>query len=343
MRRRMKWRQCVMAGFRDILGHKQEIAHLERAIESGKVSHAYIFTGEKGTGKHRLASAFAETLQCEDTQNRPCGKCHSCRQAQSGNHPDIIYVSHEKPSSIGVEDIRSQLAGDIQIRPYNGNYKIYIIPDAEKMTVQAQNAILKTIEEPPEYAVIILLTANEQALLETIRSRCVILNLKPVPDEVVRKYLMEQIQVPDYQADICVAFAQGNIGKAVRLASSEDFSLIKSSAMKLIRNLGNMEISELIEYVKEVQEYKVSIQDYLDILALWYRDMVYYKATKDIDGIVFRDELKAIRDTVKVCSYEGVEEVMKAIENAKTRLSANVNFDLTMELLFLVMKENIHG
>ena len=332
-----------MAGFRDILGHKQEIAHLERAIESGKVSHAYIFTGEKGTGKHRLASAFAETLQCEDTQNRPCGKCHSCRQAQSGNHPDIIYVSHEKPSSIGVEDIRSQLAGDIQIRPYNGNYKIYIIPDAEKMTVQAQNAILKTIEEPPEYAVIILLTANEQALLETIRSRCVILNLKPVPDEVVRKYLMEQIQVPDYQADICVAFAQGNIGKAVRLASSEDFSLIKSSAMKLIRNLGNMEISELIEYVKEVQEYKVSIQDYLDILALWYRDMVYYKATKDIDGIVFRDELKAIRDTVKVCSYEGVEEVMKAIENAKTRLSANVNFDLTMELLFLVMKENIHG
>ena len=332
-----------MAGFRDILGHKQEIAHLERAIESGKVSHAYIFTGEKGTGKHRLASAFAETLQCEDTQNRPCGKCHSCRQAQSGNHPDIIYVSHEKPSSIGVEDIRSQLAGDIQIRPYNGNYKIYIIPDAEKMTVQAQNAILKTIEEPPEYAVIILLTANEQALLETIRSRCVILNLKPVPDEVVRKYLMEQIQVPDYQADICVAFAQGNIGKAVRLASSEDFSVIKSSAMKLIRNLGNMEISELIEYVKEVQEYKVSIQDYLDILALWYRDMVYYKATKDIDGIVFRDELKTIRDTVKVCSYEGVEEVMKAIENAKTRLSANVNFDLTMELLFLVMKENIHG
>lgn len=332
-----------MAGFRDILGHKQEIAHLERAIESGKVSHAYIFTGEKGTGKHRLASAFAETLQCDDPQNRPCGECHSCRQALSGNHPDIIYVTHEKPSSIGVEDIRSQLTGEILIRPYNGKYKIYIIPDAEKMTVQAQNAILKTIEEPPEYAVIILLTSNEQALLETIRSRCVTLKLKPVPDEVVKQYLMEQIEVPDYQADICVAFAQGNIGKAVRLASSEDFMLIKSSAMKLIRNLGNMEISELIEYVKEVQEYKVSIQDYLDILALWYRDMVYYKATKDIDGIVFRDELKTIRDTVKVCSYEGVEEVMKAIENAKTRLGANVNFDLTMELLFLVMKENIHG
>ena len=332
-----------MAGFRDIIGHKQEIAHLERAIETGKVSHAYIFSGDKGTGKRRLADAFAETLQCEGTGVRPCGECHSCRQAESGNHPDIIYIRHEKPTSIGVEDIREQLTGDNQIRPYNGRYKIYMIPDAERMTVQAQNAILKTIEEPPEYAVIILMTTNEQVFLDTIRSRCVVLNLKPVPDEQVKSYLMEQIQIPDYQADICVAFAQGNIGKAVRLASSEDFSAIKSSAMQLIRNAGKMEISDLIDYVKEVQEYKISIQDYLDILALWYRDMVYFKATRDIDGIVFQDEIRTIRETVKVCSYEGVEEVMKAIESAKTRLNANVNFDLTMELLFLVIKENIHG
>ena len=183
----------------------------------------------------------------------------------------------------------------------------------------------------------------DQIFLDTIRSRGVTLNLKPVPDERVKEYLMEQLQVPDYQADICAAFAQGNIGKAVRLASSEDFNSIKASAMQLIRNAGRMEISDLIDYVKEVQEYKVTIQDYLDILALWYRDMVYFKATKDFDGIVFKDEIRTIRDTVKVCSYEGVEEVMKAIENAKTRLSANVNFDLTMELLFLVIKENIHG
>ena len=332
-----------MAGFKEIIGHKREIAHLEQAISAGKVSHAYIFSGEKGTGKKTLADAFAMTLQCESEGERPCGRCHSCRQAGSGNHPDIIYIRHDKPASIGVEDIRDQLTGDIQIRPYNGKYKIYIIPEAEKMTVQAQNAILKTIEEPPEYAVIILLPANEQSFLDTIRSRCVTLNLKPVPDEQVKAYLMEHLQVPDYQADICASFAQGNIGKAVRLASSDEFSAIKSSAMQLIRNAGSMEISEIIEFVKSVQEYKITIQDYLDILALWYRDMVYFKATKDIDGIIFKDEIRTIRDTVKVCSYEGVEEVMKAIESAKTRLNANVNFDLTMELLFLVIKENIHG
>ncbi len=332
-----------MAGFKDMIGHKQEIAHLKRAIETGKVSHAYIFSGEKGTGKKRLADAFAMTLQCASDGERPCGICHSCHQAASGNHPDIIYVRHEKPASIGVDDVREQLTGDIAIRPYNGKYKIYIIPEAEKLTVQAQNAILKTIEEPPEYAVILLLTSNEQVFLDTIRSRCVVLHLKPVPDDQVKAYLMEQLQVPDYQADICVAFAQGNIGKAVRLASSEDFAAIKASAMMLIRNAGKMQISELINYVKEVQEYKVSIQDYLDILALWYRDMVYYKATRDIEGVVFKDESRTIRDAVRYCSYEGVEEVMKAIESAKARLSANVNFELTMELLFLVMKENIHG
>ena len=99
----------------------------------------------------------------------------------------LIHITHEKPNSIGVDDVRDQLVGDVQIRPYNGKYKIYIMPDAEKMTVQAQNAILKTIEEPPEYAVIILLTDNEQGFLDTIRSRCVLIQLKPVPDEQALK------------------------------------------------------------------------------------------------------------------------------------------------------------
>ncbi len=332
-----------MAGFKDIIGREREIGHLTQAMRTGKVSHAYIFSGDKGTGKQRLADAFAMALQCTDGSEPPCGHCHSCRQAMSGNHPDIIHVRHEKPNSIGVEDVREQLVGDVQIRPYNGKYKIYIIPEAEKLTVQAQNAILKTIEEPPEYAVILLLATNEQVFLDTIRSRCVLLSLKPVPDAQVKAYLMEEIQIPDYEADICAAFAQGNIGKAVRLASSEDFNAIKSSAMKLIRSAGRMEISEIIDYVREVQDYKISIQDYLDILALWYRDMVYFKATRDVNGIIFKDELRTIRETVKICSYEGVEEVMKAIETAKARLAANVNFDLTMELLFLVIKENIHG
>lgn len=104
------------------------------------------------------------------------------------------------------------------MKPYNGKYKIYIVPDADMMTVQAQNALLKTIEEPPAYAVILLLTENANSLLPTICSRCVMLKLRNIKDQLVKRYLMEQLQVPDYKADVCSCFAQGNIGKAAMLA-----------------------------------------------------------------------------------------------------------------------------
>ena len=330
-----------MSGFQDIVGHKQIIEHLKNAEKLNKVSHAYIFSGEKGSGKKLLASRFAELLQCEGEGEKPCGKCRSCRQAESGNHPDIIRITHEKPNTISVDDIREQLVGDVQIKPYQSKYKIYIVPDAEKMNVQAQNALLKTIEEPPVYAVILFLTTNASSFLPTILSRCVVLNMKPVPDQEVRKYLMEPVEVPDYQADIAVAFAQGNIGKAVKLATSEYFNEIKNAALHILKNAPRMDISEISAAVKGVSEYKVDIQDYLDIFAVWYRDVLYFKATRDADGIIFRDQLASIQEQTNNCSYEGVEDILKALRKAKERLNANVNFDLTMELLFLTIKENI--
>lgn len=329
-----------MAGFDEIIGHDDVVEHLKNAIKSDKVSHAYIFTGEKGSGKKAIAHAFAMALECEGEGEIPCGKCRSCHQALTQNQPDIIDVTHDKPNSISVDDIRAQVVEDVAVRPYSSRYKVYIIPESEKMTHQAQNALLKTIEEPPAYAVIILLTSNVDALLPTILSRCVTLGIKPIPDEQVRKYLMEHVQVPDYQADICVAFAQGNIGKAVQLASSENFSEIKAAAIHLLTHIKDMDITEITAAVKAVNEFKVDIRDYLDILAVWYRDVLYFKATNDADGIIFRENLRAIQEQTRRFSYEGVEQVLEAIQKAKTRLSANVNFDLTMELLFLLIKEN---
>ena len=330
-----------MSGFQQIIGHEQIINHLKSAMKWNKVSHAYIFNGEKGSGKKMLANAFAQMLQCEGEGEKPCGTCRSCRQAESGNHPDIIRVIHEKPNSIGIEDIREQLAGDIQIKPYQSRYKIYIVPDSEKMTVQAQNALLKTIEEPPSYAVILFLTTNAASFLPTILSRCVVLNMKPVPDTEVRKYLMEHVEIPDYQADVCTAFAQGNIGKAVKLATSENFNEIKMSALYLVKHIPNMDISEITAAVKAVTEFKVDIQDYLDLLAVWYRDVLYFKATNDVNGLIFKEEVKYIREQTNHGSYEGMEQILQGLTKAKERLNANVNFDLTMELLFLTIKENL--
>lgn len=329
-----------MAGFSEILGHEQIIEHLQNAIQMKKVSHAYILDGEEGAGKMMLARAFAQTLQCERGGTEPCGECHSCKQALSGNQPDIITVGHEKPASIGVEDIRGQLCGDIQIKPYSSPYKIYIVDEAEKMTVQAQNALLKTIEEPPAYGVILLLTTNADAFLPTILSRCVTLKLRPVKSEVIRAYLMEKYQIPDYQADVCTAFARGNVGKAQRLAQSEQFAELKEHLIHLLRHLRDMEIYELTEAVRSASEYKAEIGDYLDLMALWFRDVLLFKATRQIDGLVFAEEIGDISAQAQKSSYEGLERILKALEKAKVRLKANVNFELTMELLMLTIKEN---
>ena len=175
-----------MGSFKDVVGHKDIINYIRSAVTENKVSHAYILNGERGSGKKMLASLFATTLLCEKQGPDPCNECHSCRQAESGNHPDIIRVTHEKPNTISVEDIRRQVNEDIQIRPYQGPYKIYIIAEADLMTVQAQNALLKTIEEPPAYAVIFLLTENAEALLPTITSRCVMLKLRNIRDTLIR-------------------------------------------------------------------------------------------------------------------------------------------------------------
>lgn len=329
-----------MSGFKDVVGHRDIIGYIQDAVQQNKVSHAYILNGQRGSGKKMLAKLFATTLQCETGKSEPCNECRSCIQANNGNHPDIITVKHEKPGSISVDDIRSQVNGDIMIKPYSSPYKIYIIPEADLLTVQAQNALLKTIEEPPEYAIIFLLTENADSLLPTIRSRCVMLKLRNIKDKLVKKYLMEQLQIPDYQADLCAAFAQGNIGRAVMLAKSEHFNEIKEESIQLLKYINEMELSEIVSAIKEINKYKLEVTDYLDIITIWYRDVLLYKATKDVGSLVFGDQLKYIKERASKSSYEGIETILESIEKAKVRLKANVNFDLVMELLLLTIKEN---
>ena len=331
-----------MSSFKDVVGHKNIIKYISSAVQADAVSHAYILNGERGSGKRLLANLFAMSLQCQNREEdgEACGKCQSCIQAQSGNQPDIIKVTHEKPNTISVDDIRTQVNNDIVIKPYSSKYKIYIIPEADLMSAQAQNALLKTIEEPPEYAVIMLLTENAEALLPTIRSRCVMMKLRNIKDQLVKKYLMEQMEIPDYKADVCVAFAQGNMGKAIMLATSEYFNEIKEEVVHLLRNIDEMNVSELMDAVKKCMTYKMEINDYLDMIAIWYRDVLIYKATKNVDRVVFSDQLRYIKARASKSSYEGIENILDAIEKAKARLKANVNFELTMELLLLTIKEN---
>jgi DNA polymerase-3 subunit delta' len=304
------------------------------------VSHAYILNGENGTGKNMLARAFAKALVCEAGYGDSCNMCHSCHQFESGNHPDVKWISHEKVNSIGVDDVREQINNDIIIKPYSSKYKIYIIDEAEKMTPQAQNAILKTIEEPPAYAVMILLTNTLEALLPTIRSRCIILNLRSVDTTLIQKHLMQKYQIPDYQARICAAYAQGNTGKAVMMATSEHFREMHEFLLRLLKRIDDMEIYELINSIRDLTTYKVDIRDLLDMMMVWYRDVLILKATSDINQLVYQDEYKYLQKKAVKSSYEGLNNIMEALEKAKVRLNANVNFDITMEMLLLTIKEN---
>ena len=333
--------------FHNIYGHESLIGHLKTAILLNKVKHAYILHGEDESGKMMLAEAFAKMLLCEDVETKQsredsCDRCRSCLQAESKNHPDIIYVTHEK-ASIGVEDIRLQLNNDIAIKPYSSEYKIYIIDEAEKMTEQAQNALLKTIEEPPEYAIILFLVNNISALLPTILSRCVQLNLRPVAKGTIKSLLMKKYQIPDYLADVSASFSGGNVGKAIQFATSDSFATMKGTVIDLVNHIADMPVTTMMENIKGLAEEKAKIGDYLDLLLLWYRDVLIYKATNDYDELMFAEDGRNITRYAKKLEYDQIETIMKAIDKAKVRLKANVNFDIAMEMMLLTIKENENG
>jgi len=329
-----------MPGFHDIIGHERIKEHLQKAIESNHVSHAYILTGEAGMGRKSLANAFAMTLLCEKGMSEPCMQCHACKQVMSGNHPDLIFVTHEKTAGIGVDDIRSQIQDTIMIRPYSSYYKIYIVDEAEKMTVQAQNALLKTIEEPPSYAVIMLLTTNQEAFLPTILSRCVQLKLKPLKDSVITSYLTGSMGISESRAEVYGAFARGNLGRAIHLAASEEFQGLYKELIHMLKHLKEMDIMELLNYIRKLKEQDPDLSDCLDFMQLWYRDVLMFKVTQDINLLVFKEEFNTMKEMSAASSYEGIELILQAIDKARVRLNANVNMELAMELMLLVMKEN---
>lgn len=328
-----------MQSFANMIGQASIKEHLKKSLQTGKISHAYIFYGEKGSGKKSLADLFARTLQCEAKGEDPCNQCTSCRQAASHNHPDIMYLQHEKPQIISVDEIRRQINQDIAIKPYSSERKIYIVDEAEKMNVQAQNALLKTLEEPPGYAVILLLTTNLEALLPTIRSRCVTLTMKPVSEQELQRYLMRRAQIPDYKAGVCAAFARGNVGRGLELAVSTEFEELKDSTLQLLLHIEEMTLSDLTAEAKKRAEKNSDREGFLELLEMWYRDVLLYKATGTGRGLIFGEEASRIKKMALRSTFEGLNRMLETITETRTRLAANVNPELTMEWLLLVAQE----
>ncbi|MBR5047010.1 MAG: AAA family ATPase, partial [Eubacterium sp.] len=297
-----------------------------------------IFEGEKGCGKKMLAAAFSKILQCQAESGRPCGKCSSCIQMDHRNHPDVIWVTHEKANVISVGEIRNQVVNTIDISPYKGPYKIYIIDEAEKMNTQAQNAILKTIEEPMDYAVIFLLTNSRGAFLPTILSRCITMSVKPVPDYEIRRYLMEHGKMDEGMADFYAGFAMGNLGRALRMAGSPEFNQMREQVFRVLKSMHEWEIFELDDLVKQSKGFKDQFMDYLDMIRMWFRDILVWKTTKDREKIEFSHAFPVIQTQEPKLSLEAIGQIFDRINRTEQQIRANVNYEPSLDLLFIFIR-----
>ncbi len=325
--------------FKNIVGHEDIIKHFRSSIEMNKISHAYIINGEVDSGKKMLAKAFVATLQCEESGLEACGTCKSCLKLASGNHPDVTIVTHEKPNVISVEEIREKVVEPIYTKPYESKYKIYVIPDAHLMNAQAQNALLKTIEEPPEYGIIILLTSNLNRMLDTVLSRCIVLNTKPIRERDMLQHLVKDLGLTEEKAYFCLDFAQGNLGKAIKLATNSEYVQVIDSVVGVLKKIQDMDVDDLASALEQIQRFKMSINDYMDLMMMWYRDVLMLKVTGNIDKLLFKGEYSTMKKQAQVHSYKAIEDKIDAISRAKQRLDVNANFDVTMELLLLTLKE----
>lgn len=326
--------------FDNIIGEDAVKKSLLNRIKRGLPGGSYLISGSQGSGKRMIAEAFAAGILCESNE-KPCGSCRSCRLMRNHNHPDFIEITREK-SYYSVSEIREQLNNAIKFAPRLGKKKVIFLENAELLNTAAQNAMLKTIEEPPEYAVIVMTSCNPDLLLETVRSRVIELYTIPVPLETEARYLMRRYKMPDYKAMEYASFSQGNIGEALELMESASFKDVLEKTLSLTDKILNRK-SDTEGLVKELSDEKAreDTDALLNLLRIWYRDVLIYKATGSDDYLIVRDEDMRIHEQAKRIGFEGLENSFRIISETKRRIKANMKMENAIGLMIMQLKENV--
>jgi len=326
-----------MYTFSEIKGNEFIIKNLQNGVKNNKVNHSYIFDGQSGMGKTFLAKTFAKTLQCERGEVTPCNICVSCKSFDSLNHPDVIYIEPKK-SVISVEQVRESIVKTMAVKPYKYNYKIIIVDNADTMTTAAQNAILKTIEEPPAYGVFLFVSTNINNFLPTILSRCVSFKLKPLSNSEVKQHLQNTTNISDNELlDFYVAYAEGNIGYAEKLIKEENFLNMRELIIDMILNLREKSVTGVFSQFKVIDEFKSNIEDVLDIMCLYFRDAIL---AKDIgtSHILQKDKERIISQYIEDLSLNTLFNRLEAVYEARESLRKNGNFQMTIEVMMLKLR-----
>ena len=305
-----------MSVFTGVVGHEAIRERLAAALNQDTVSHAYLFEGIEGVGKHTMARAFIKALLCTEpqAQHMPCGHCVSCRTLDSGNHPDVSWIGREGKNSLGIRQIRERLVADVRTQPYQSAYKVYVIEDADLMTPEAQNALLKTLEEPPAYAVIILLATTGTGFLPTVLSRVITIRFQPLPAEVITQALADRLKMSPEQAAVTAALSRGSLGYALKLAGSQAFNTMRAELNTILAELPHMNPVQVLSLADFFDRYKDQQDTVFSLIKLWYRDLLMYRTNRDENSLITRDQAEAIR-TLAAASTTG--EILKQFSNVQ--------------------------
>lgn len=304
--------------------HDELIKNLINSVHNGTSSHAYIFEGAKGLFKHEAAQLFAAALTCQNTSVSPCGTCPACIQAKSKTNPDIIYI--EKPSdrkTIGVEPIRA-LNDDVAIRPFYSKKKVYIINEGDILTPEAQNAFLKTLEEPPEYAVFIIIVENSSVLLQTVLSRAALIHFPPVADKLIENYIMEKYPEQAERIPFLTKYCEGIPGTVDDIIADDSFEALREAALDKLLSL--LSKNKILAYTiqKFLDENKDNAEKIFDFWISYLRDAVVIQCNAP-NRVINVDKTEKIQLLAGKYEPKLIVKAINEILNAKEMLRRFVN------------------
>jgi DNA polymerase III subunit delta' len=329
--------------FRDLIGQHHARLVLQRALESRKVSHAYLFVGPVGVGRLAAARAFAQALLCAAGGSDACGVCGPCRKVVSGTHPDLRIIAPGRTETgaerraVAIDQVRD-LKREAAYPPYEGPWKIFIIEDTEQMRAEAANSLLKVLEEPPASIVIILLSESTEALLPTLVSRAQLVRFTLVSAKEIADALAARAGVPAERARFLAAMAGGRVGAALEAArAGEDAFARRQDVLRTLDAVEGGDVIAGLDAAEAVAKQKDEIERWLDIALLWYRDLAVWQVMGDPALLTNLDQRGKVVERARRAHPEDLTRTMDAIEQAKAALRRNINPRLVLETLFTQM------
>lgn len=322
--------------FTDIIGHEDIIDNLKKAIKNGQIFHSYLFEGEESIGKKKVALSFAKTLLCKSEGIEPCNRCSSCLKFDNFNHPDFILIEPEK----GIIEKKKidKLLSKINISPLESNRKIIIIDDSDTMRMETQNSLLKTLEEPPHYINIILITSNSNNIIPTILSRCQIINFYPIEKNKIEKMLVSKYGKTREEANFIAHFTNGSLGKAITYSESLDFFKLRDETLDIVDQIVRGDKFNIFISIDFFNVHKEDYEDILDILLYWFKDLILYKKVGSSELLINQDKISLLSKQ-SFLKEEKINDIIYTVIETKENINRHVNYQLAIETMLLNMQE----